>query len=430
MKKALLFWGVLTLTILVSTAFSVEQGKRPLVYHAKFEGAIGPVSAKYLTEAIRQAEDAKADCLIIEMDTPGGLDESMREIIKAILSSEVPVVVYVSPTGSRAASAGVFITLAAHVAAMAPSTNIGAAHPVAFGGGKIDSTMGEKVANDAAAYIRTLAEKRGRNADWAEQAVRQSVSLTEKQALEEKVIDLIAPSLPALLDSLNGRMVQMPSGERTLNTRDAEVREVPMGIRFRILLTISNPNIAYFLLMIGMLGLYFEFSHPGAILPGVVGAICLILFLFSLQTLSLNVAGLLLIVLATVLFIVDIKAPTHGVLTTGGIISMILGSVMLFNAPEPALRVSWGAIIPTVLVVTAFFVFVLAKALGAQTRRAATGKPALIGEIGEARTRIDKQGTVFVSGEHWNAVSDAVIEPGEKVRVLSVDRRVLKVEKA
>lgn len=260
--------------------------------------------------------------------------------------------------------------------------------------------------------------------------MRQSVSLTEKQALEEKVIDLIAPSLPALLDSLNGRKVQMPSGDRTLNTKDAEVRDIPMGIRYRILLAVSNPNIAYFLLMIGMLGLYFEFSHPGAVLPGVVGAICLILFLFSLQTLSLNVAGLLLIVLATVLFIVDIKAPTHGVLTTGGIIAMILGSVMLFNAPEPALRVSWGAIIPTVLVVTAFFVFVLAKALRAQTRRAATGKSALIGEIGEARSRIDKEGTVFLSGEHWNAVSDTPIEPGEKVRVLSVDRRILKVEKA
>jgi membrane-bound serine protease (ClpP class) len=354
----------------------------------------------------------------------------MRVIIKDMLSSEVPVVVYVSPRGSRAASAGAFITLAAQVAAMAPSTNIGAAHPVAFGGAKIDSTMGEKVANDAAAYIRTIAEKRGRNADWAEQAVRQSVSLTETEALEEKVIDLIASNFTALLDSLDGRKVQIPSGERTLATKGAEVQELPLGIRYRFLLAVSNPNIAYFLLMIGMLGLYFEFSHPGAILPGVVGAICLILFLFSLQTLSLNVAGLLLIILATVLFIVDIKAPTHGVLTTGGIVAMILGSVMLFNAPEPALRVSWEVIIPTVAVITAFFVFVLAKGLRAQVRKPTTGKPGLVGEIGEARTRIEKEGTVFVSGEHWRAASDSPIEVGEKVRILSVDRLVLKVEKA
>jgi len=427
MKRIFFLWGLIALLILPSLA---EQARRPLCYHARFEGAIGPISAKYLTESIRQAEGSGAECLIIELDTPGGLDESMREIIKVILSSEVPIVVFVSPKGSRAASAGAFITLAAHVAAMAPSTNIGAAHPVAFGGGKIDSTMGEKVANDAAAYIRTIAEKRGRNADWAEQAVRQSVSLTETQALEEKVVDLIAPSFLTLMDSLDGRKVQMPSGERTLSTKNAEVQDIPMGIRYRILLAVSNPNIAYFLLMIGMLGLYFEFSHPGAILPGVVGAICLILFLFSLQTLSLNVAGLLLIILATVLFIVDIKAPTHGVLTTGGIISMILGSVMLFNAPEPALRVSWSAIIPTVLVVSAFFIFVLAKGLRAQTRKPTTGKPGLVGEIGEARTRIGAEGMVFVSGEHWRAASDSPIEAGEKVRVLSVDRLVLKVEKA
>jgi len=426
MKRVFFLWGLIALLILPSLA---EQAGRPLCYRARFEGAIGPISAKYLTESIRQAEDSGAECLIIELDTPGGLDESMREIIKVILSSEVPIVVFVSPKGSRAASAGAFITLAAHVAAMAPSTNIGAAHPVAFGGGKIDSTMGEKVANDAAAYIRTIAEKRGRNADWAEQAVRQSVSLTETQALEEKVVDLIAPSFLALMDSLDGRKVQMPSGERTLSTKNAEVQDIPMGIRYRLLLAVSNPNIAYFLLMIGMLGLYFEFSHPGAILPGVVGAICLILFLFSLQTLSLNVAGLLLIILATVLFIVDIKAPTHGVLTTGGIISMILGSVMLFNAPEPALRVSWGAIIPTVLVIAAFFIFVLAKGLRAQTRKPTTGKPGMVGEIGEARTRIGAEGTVFVSGEHWRAASDSPIEAGEKVRVLSVDRLVLKVEK-
>jgi len=427
MKRFILLGGVFAL---LSLSVHAGPAGRPLVYRARFSGAIGPISAKYLTESIQRSEEAGAECLVIELDTPGGLDESMRVIIKDMLSSEVPVVVYVSPRGSRAASAGAFITLAAQVAAMAPSTNIGAAHPVAFGGAKIDSTMGEKVANDAAAYIRTIAEKRGRNADWAEQAVRQSVSLTETEALEEKVIDLIASNFTALLDSLDGRKVQIPSGERTLATKGAEVQELPLGIRYRFLLAVSNPNIAYFLLMIGMLGLYFEFSHPGAILPGVVGAICLILFLFSLQTLSLNVAGLLLIILATVLFIVDIKAPTHGVLTTGGIVSMILGSVMLFNAPEPALRVSWGVIIPTVLIFTAFFVFVLAKGLRAQARRPTTGKPGLVGELGEARTRIANEGMVFVSGEHWKAVSDSPIEQGEKVKVIAVDRLVLKVERA
>ncbi|MEW6686394.1 MAG: nodulation protein NfeD [Candidatus Edwardsbacteria bacterium] len=396
-----------------------------------FEGIIGPVAARFFVQAIQNAAHRQAECLIIELDTPGGLDESMRQIIKEIMASEIPVVVYVAPSGSRAASAGAFITLSAHIAVMAPGTNIGAAHPVQIGQeGKPDSTLKEKVTHDAAAYIRTIAEKRGRNVQWAEKAVRQSISATETEALKLKIIDIIAPSVSTLLDSLDGRKVILPSKEKILRTKDATTKKIEMHWYDRILAVIANPNIAYILFMLGILGLYFEFSNPGAILPGVIGGICLILAFFAFQTLPINYAGILLILFAIVLFIADIKAPTHGILTTGGIVSMLLGSIMLFNAPEPFLRVSWSVIIWTVIICAAFFIFCLWMGLKAQGRKVTTGKKGMVGEIGEAKTKIDKQGTVFVAGEHWSATADQTIESGEKIKVVEIDGMTLKVEKA
>ncbi len=396
----------------------------------KVEGVIGPVCSEFIVEAIREAVADSAICLIIELDTPGGLDTSMRDIIKEIMASEVPVVVYVSPSGSRAASAGAFVTLAAHVAAMAPGTNIGAAHPVAFGGGKIDSTMVEKITNDAAAYIKTVAEKRGRNTDWAEKAVRKSVSATEKEALELGVIDLVCRDIPALLDSLDGRRVSLPSGERVLQTRNAVIKEISMGFRERVLSAISDPNIAYILMILGMYGLIFELSNPGAYFPGVVGGICLILAFFAFQTLSVNYAGVLLILFAVILFIAEIMTPTYGVLTAGGAIAMVLGSTMLFDdASVPFLKVSWTVILPVVAATVLFFLFAVGMGLKAQRRKSSTGIPDLIGRVGEARTDIVGKGTVFISGEHWRAVSDEPIKAGEHVRVVSMDHLVVKVVK-
>ena len=408
---------------ILDPAFSVQ------VNVCRLEGVIGPVCSEFIVEAIHQAVADSAVCLIIELDTPGGLDTSMRDIIKELMVSEVPVVVYVSPSGSRAASAGVFVTLAAHVAAMAPGTNIGAAHPVAFGGGKMDSTMVEKITNDAAAYIMTIAEKRGRNADWAEKAVRISVSATEKEALELGVIDLVCRDVPALLDSLDGRRVSLPSGERVLQTREAVVKEISMGFRERVLSAISDPNIAYILMILGIYGIIFEMSHPGAYLPGVVGGICLILAFFAFQTLSVNYAGVLLILFAVILFIAEILTPTYGVLATGGVIAMVLGSTMLFDASVPFLKVSWTVILPAVAATALFFLFAVGMGLKAQRRKSFTGIPDLIGRVGEARTDIVGKGTVFISGEHWRAVSDEPIKAGERVRVVSMDHLVVKVVK-
>jgi membrane-bound serine protease (ClpP class) len=396
----------------------------------RIEGVIGPVCSEFIVEAIQQAVADSAVCLVIELDTPGGLDTSMRIIIKELMASEVPVVVYVSPSGSRAASAGVFMTIAAHVAAMAPGTNIGAAHPVALGGGKMDSTMVEKITNDAAAYIRTIAEKRGRNADWAEDAVRNSVSATEKEALELGVIDLVCRDVPALLDSLDGRRVSLPSGERVLQTSEAVVNEISMGLRERVLSAIADPNIAYILMILGIYGIIFEMSHPGAYLPGVVGGICLILAFFAFQTLSVNYAGVLLILFAVILFIAEILTPTYGVLATGGVIAMVLGSTMLFDASVPFLKVSWTVILPAVITTTLFFLFAVGMGLKAQRRRSSTGIPDLIGRVGVARTDIIEKGTVFISGEHWCAVSDEPVRAGERVRVVSIDHLVVKVVKS
>ncbi len=418
------FW---VLAVGLWTIQSLASGSQVDV--CEVEGVIGPVVSEFIVEAIHQAVADSAECLIVELDTPGGLDTSMRDIIKEIMASEVPVVVFVSPSGSRAASAGAFVTLAAHVAAMAPGTNIGAAHPVALGGGQVDSTMAEKIANDAAAYIETISEKRGRNADWAEKAVRESVSATEQEALELGVIDLICRDVPALLDSLDGRQVMLPSGEQVLRTKEATIKEISMGFRERVLSAISDPNIAYILMLLGIYGLIFELSHPGAYLPGVVGGICLILAFFAFQTLSVNYAGVLLILFAVILFIAEIMTPTYGVLTTGGVIAMVLGSTMLFDASVPFLKVSWGVILPAVAATVLFFLFAIGMGLRAQRRKPSTGIPDLIGQVGEARTDIAEKGTAFISGEYWRAVSEEPIHAGERVRVVGMDHLVVKVVK-
>jgi len=397
----------------------------------RVEDAISPASARFMVQSIEKARDQKAECLIIEMDTPGGLDQSMRQVIKAIMASKVPVVVFVAPQGSRAASAGAFITMASHVAAMSPGSSIGAAHPVSVGTGQMDSTMSGKVTNDAAAYIRSIAEKRGRNIAWADSAVRSSVSLSETEALKRKVIDLIADDTEALLVFLEGRQVVMGQDTVVLHTKGAEKVQVEMNWRDRILSIISNPNIAYILFMAGLLGLYFEFSNPGAIFPGVVGAISLILAFFSFQTLPVNYAGMLLIILAIVLFILDVKIASHGILSIGGIVAMFLGSVMLFQTPDPAMRVSLQVIIPVVLVTAAFFIIGVWLSIKTLRTRPVSGDKGLLGREGDARTVVNKDGgSVFVEGTHWNAWSDAEIPEGAKVRVVEVKGMRLKVIKS
>lgn len=424
MKKVLLICSALVLFLGTLMLFASPRH----VNLVTIDGPIGPISARIISEAISSSLEDSAEALIIEMNTPGGLDESMRIITRKILNSEVPVIVYVSPSGSRAASAGVFITLSAHIAAMSPGTNIGAAHPVAMGG-QMDSTMAEKVVNDASAYIRSIASKRGRNEKWAEESVRKSVSVTEKEALKLNVIDLVVNDVRGLLDSCDGRKVSLPSGEKTLNTKEIQVRRVEISVRDRILEVITNPTIAYILLTLGMWGLFFELSNPGAIFPGIVGGICLILAFFALQSLPINYAGLLLMILALILFILEVKIVSHGALTIGGIISMVLGSLLLFESPLPYMRASLVVIITVVAATALFFIFAVGLALKARKRKVTTGGRGLMGEVGVARTALKLEGDVFIHGEIWKAEADQPIKKGEKVVVTSVDHLTLKVTK-
>ncbi|MFH2011157.1 MAG: nodulation protein NfeD [Pseudomonadota bacterium] len=420
---------ILPLLVFLPYLAFFTSANSPHVNVARIDSVINPVVVEFIAESIDKSIKDGAECLIIELDTPGGLDLSMRKIVKNILSADIPIIVYVSPGGARAASAGVMITLASNIAVMAPGTNIGAAHPVTMGGQKIDKEMEKKVVNDAAAYIKSIAEKRGRNANWAEDAVRKSVSITEKEALSLKVIDLIAPDIKTLLEKIDGKQVKTGKGVLTLRTKNAKPVFINMGIRHNILNILSNPNIAYVLMMIGFLGLYFELAHPGVIFPGVIGAISLILAFFAFQTLPINYAGILLIVLAIILFIVEVKVTSFGLLTIGGIVSMLLGSLMLFESPVPYLRVSWSVVIPVVLGTSALFILSATLAFRAYLSKPTTGMEGLEGEIGVAKTEILQEGKVFIHGEYWNAYSDEVIPEGEKVRVLKVDSLQLKVER-
>jgi len=402
----------------------------PPVAHIEIEGVISPVTLRLVGLAIDRAQAERAQALVIQLDTPGGLERSMRSIVQRMMNADVPVVIYVAPTGARAASAGVFSTMAAHVAAMAPATNIGAASPVALGGGA-DKTMLKKVENDAAAFIRTVAVERGRNADWAEKAVRQAVSITEREALKLKVVDLIADSLPDLLDKLDGRVVKLPKTTVTLATKGAPVRPIEIGVRDRVLNVITDPNVAYILMMLGMLGLFFELSNPGVVLPGVIGGISLILAFFAFQSLPINYAGVLLILFGIVLLIAEIKIVSHGILALGGIVSMALGSLMLFDAPELGFRVSWWAIVPMVGLTSGLFLFVVAAGVRALSGRQLLGPSGLVGTLGVARERLAPEGHVLVHGELWRAVAEGgPLEPGAQVRVLAVDGLTLRVGKA
>jgi membrane-bound serine protease (ClpP class) len=399
-----------------------------IVFEGSIEGAIGPVTKDYCTRVFKRAETAHPECIIFTMDTPGGLDASMRSIIKSIFSSTIPVAIYVYPSGARAASAGALITLAAHVAAMAPGTNIGAAHPVAIGEGKMNEEMTAKVTNDAAAYARSIARKRNRDSEWAEQIVRKSISSTAEEAKEKGIIDFIAQDMEDLLTKLDGKRVDVDGEEKILHTSGAMIIKVTPTIRERFLSKISDPNIAYLLMLLGIFGIFFELHNPGVIFPGVIGAIAIILAFFALQLLPVNLSGLALIILAIILFVLEIKITSGGLLTIGGIVSMIIGSIMFIDSPLPFMRVSIKVIIPAVIFTAAFFMFAVGMGIRAQRRKVSTGQLGIIGEIGTAKQDIDKEGSVFIHGEYWNARSDERIAAGEKVVVVAVDGMVLTVK--
>lgn len=395
---------------------------------ATYEGVINPVAAEYLHDALDSAQVGGAQALIVRLDTPGGLDTSMRVIIKDLTSATIPVVVYVSPSGGRAASAGVFITMAAHIAAMAPGTNIGAAHPVAMGGGEMDKTMKEKVENDSVAYIKSIAEQRGRNVAWAEDAVRKSASVTEREALKLKIIDLVAEDLRDLLKQLDRRPVTLASGPTGFPPTDGvTVREYPMSLRLELLKALSDPNIAYLLMTIGTIGLLAELYNPGAILPGIVGAISLILAFYSFQSLPVNYAGVLLVILGIVFFILEATVTSYGLLAIGGITSMVLGSVMLIKTDAEFLQLSWGMIVPVVAFAAVCTLLIVGMALRALRRQPTTGREGMVGTIGVAKTPLTPQGQLSIHGELWQAVSEQPLQPGEEAEVTRVEGLTLYV---
>ena len=392
--------------------------------------AITPVTAEFIARGIRQAEKLNAACLLIHLNTPGGQLTATRQIVGDILGASVPVVVYVSPSGARAGSAGVFITLAANLAAMAPGTNIGASHPVSLGG-KMDSTMTEKVTNDASAFVRSIAEKRARNAAWAEEAVRHSVSITETEALQKNVINLIAVSTPALLAQIDGDTVSTAAGSRVIKTVGATVTEVSMGLGEKMLAFLSDPNLMYILLLLGIFGILFEFYNPGAIFPGIIGVICLVVSFYAMSVLPINYAGLALIIFAVILFLLELKITSHGILAIGGIVSLLIGSLMLIRTGPATeyLKISRIVIFTSVFITTLFFLFVIGMGLRAQRARPFSGAEGFIGEVGEALSDLIPTGKVHVHGEIWNAESlSGEIKRGEKVRVAKLEGLKIFVE--
>jgi membrane-bound serine protease (ClpP class) len=402
------------------------------------EGVISPITASYVQRVIDKAEEKEAEAIVFLLDTPGGLMDAMREIVKDELNSNIPIIIYVYPSGASDASAGVFLTYAAHIAAMTPGTNLGAAHPVAIspqgvGGGeekKEDNTMMEKATEDAAAYLRGIAKKRNRNIEWAEKAVRESVSATAEEALKLGIINLVVSSVDELLEVIHGREVELPGGAKKLDTKNAERENLPMNFREELLKLISNPNIAYILFIVGIYGLIFEIRSPGAIIPGLVGALCLILAFYSFQTLPINYAGVALIILGIAMFVMEVLTPTYGPLTIGGIISMSIGSIMLINTDATFLQISKPLIFAAVGTTAAFFIFALGAVIKAMKNKPTTGKEGLTGVIGEAVSDINsKGGKVFVRGEYWNAVSDKKIKKDTEVEVLEINGLTLKVKK-
>jgi membrane-bound serine protease (ClpP class) len=421
------------LSLLVAGASVLAQSKDASTPHVdliSIDGTINPAVDDFIRESISRAKANAARALIIQLDTPGGLLTSTRTIVKEMLGAPVPVIVYVAPSGAGAGSAGVFITMAAHIAAMAPGTNIGAAHPVAGGGQEVKGVMGEKIENFTASFAESIAQQRGRNTEWAIQAVRKSVSITEKEALKIKVIDIVAKDINDLLEQAHGRKVDIDGRKHELSLKGARVERYGMSLKQKVLNTIADPNIAYLLMMAGILGLYMEFSHPGVIFPGVAGAICLLLAFASLQLLPINYAGLGLIILGIGLLIGEAFAPSFGVLGVGGIISLALGSFFLFDTEGSDLIVDRSIILTAVATLGTFVLAVSYLVFRSQKSKPALGMDGLIGEIGEVRGKLTPSGKIFVHGEHWNARADSEIDVGEKVEVVGYEGMSLKVRRS
>jgi membrane-bound serine protease (ClpP class) len=430
---------VLWLACLLLGLTATTQAAGGSVDVLEVRGPITPTIAGYVERGIDQAERDGAAAVVIQVDTPGGLDDSMRKIMQRIIASRVPVIVYVYPSGGRAASAGMFIAEAAHVAAMAPDTNIGSAHPVQLGGGSApapDKTLTEKIENDAVAIVRSVAQTRGRNVDWVEQAVRQSVNVSAREALELKVVDLIASDYPALLRALDGREVEVTGGQKvTLRTADADLRTLPMSWPERLIQTIADPNIAYLLMTVGMYGLIYELANPGTWVPGTVGAVALVLALYALGTLPVNWAGVALLVVAFALFLGDVfVASSHGGLTAAGLISLLLGSLFLFSSSDPDITVSPWVIAGVMIGSTAFFGLIVGAAYRTMRRRPVTGEEGMLGQLATVSHDLAPRGQVRVSGELWRAelVDPAAgpVERGGRVTVVGVEGLTLKVQRA
>jgi len=427
--RILLLLGILTVASIAIEAHATT----PMIDVLHVKGTINPVLVDYIERGINHAEETGAEACIIQLDTPGGLDTSMRDIVKDIVNAQVPVVVYVSPSGARAASAGVFITIAAHVAVMAPNTAIGAAHPVAIGAegeAQMSEAMEEKIVNDAAAYIRSIAEAHGRNMEWAEKAVRESVSATEQEALELNVIDMVAPDLNALISQLDGWQVTMLDGSVvSLQTQRVIINHFEMSVTEDFLYTIADPNIAYILLSLAMLGIMVEIFNPGLIFPGVVGGISLLLAFYSLGVLPVNYAGVLLIILAFGLFIGEVLTTSFGLFTVGGVTALVIGSLILFKG-GPLFKVDIGLIIIIAICIAVFFAFILQRVIRAHRSQATTGREDLVGKTGVVKVALAPEGTVFFKGERWKAVSEkSRIKPGEEVIITRVDGLTLHVIK-
>jgi membrane-bound serine protease (ClpP class) len=393
----------------------------------KIDGAIGPATANYISRALDLAANQNDECLVIQLNTPGGLATSMNDIVQDFYAAKIPVVVYVSPEGAMAGSAGVYITLAADIAAMAPHTIIGAAHPVSMGSEDetTNSIMMQKVGNAYTKVMQTIAEKRNRNVEWAKSSVTDSKAITSEEALKMKVIDLIATNVPDLLQKLNGKKI----GDKILKTAGASVVEIPMSAGEKFFQLFWQPQVMMLLLLVAIYGIIAEMSHPGAIFPGVAGALALILLLYMSATLPLNIAGVALILLALALFVIDIFTPTHGVLTGGGIVAFFLGALMLFNHAPVVYRLPMIWVISTTLVTAAFFVFFIGKGLRAQRLPMKVGAEIMIGKTVAALSRIDSQGgRVFIEGENWNAVSETPVETGQPVEIIGIEGLTLKVK--
>ncbi len=445
-RPPVVFLLICLMVLSVWSAFSQDIDPKTAVV-IEIKGAIGPAVSDYFERTLEKAEEANAAIVILQMDTPGGFDHSMRDIIKNILTSSVPVISYVAPGGSRAASAGTYILYASHVAAMAPTTNLGAATPIRIGGlpgmpeeepklpgekekeKKADDakdTLKRKMVNDAAAYIMALATRHGRNAEWAEKAVREAVSLTAEEALAIGVIDLVAPSLEDLLLQMDGRVVVMEGGHKiTLSTRDLNIIEFPPDWRTKILAVVTDPNVAYILMLLGIYGLIYELANPGFVLPGVVGGICLLLALYTFHILPINYAGLALIVLGITFMVAEAFAPSFGALGVGGIVSFVVGSIILMD--DESMRISLILIGGTALASLGFILWVMSRLFTISRKKVRTGAEVMVGSIGEAMADFTDEGRVWVLGESWRALSPTPVKKGQKVQVISQDGLLLQV---